>query len=237
MQEVIISFDVREMWLDMDAFWTPERRNVYLLKQDVTKPLSVDTTVWCSVFEIDSGIESPPPVEGTLPRTIVWEGIPRLPEYQTEFWDEIFSVDYHLRSPSQFPYWWYLQEMKQALSDGWSQHWKPCWIIAITEFMDDTGAKQFAGVTEPDVISPEWKLLGYDILGGGTGFLTNAGYREEEIEHLNKTIMPHLNQYHLFPTRELAEEHFDMVYQRDPGHGGFTINGLYLIESVNVEQK
>jgi len=57
MQEVLLGFDIREIWLDISSFWNIERRNTYLLQQQVQKPLSVDPTVWPSAYDLDVEIQ------------------------------------------------------------------------------------------------------------------------------------------------------------------------------------
>jgi hypothetical protein len=41
----------REMRIDPTTTWSEERRKSYLIDEKVSKPLSVDTAVWCSIFE------------------------------------------------------------------------------------------------------------------------------------------------------------------------------------------
>ena len=52
-KERIVGFDAREMWLDPAASWTEKRRAGFLFRPDVPKPLSTDTMVWPSVFELN----------------------------------------------------------------------------------------------------------------------------------------------------------------------------------------
>ncbi len=42
----LLGFDVREMWFTLEDLWNQQRRQVFLLRDDVTKPLSTDTLVW-----------------------------------------------------------------------------------------------------------------------------------------------------------------------------------------------
>jgi hypothetical protein len=49
--ENVIGYDAREMWRQPSADWDWSRRQSYLIDTAVSKPLSVDTMVWASVFD------------------------------------------------------------------------------------------------------------------------------------------------------------------------------------------
>jgi hypothetical protein len=51
LSEQLLGYDAREMWLNYTEQWPADRRAGYLLKQDLTKPLSIDRGVWQSVME------------------------------------------------------------------------------------------------------------------------------------------------------------------------------------------
>lgn len=44
-----LQYDLRELWLDMADVWPQERRDLYLLRKDVERPLTVDYTAWNEV--------------------------------------------------------------------------------------------------------------------------------------------------------------------------------------------
>lgn len=54
--EVILGFDIRELWLPLAEEWPHDRVQDYCLQDVSSKPLSVDHLVWPSVFEL-SGSE------------------------------------------------------------------------------------------------------------------------------------------------------------------------------------
>lgn len=51
MKEIVIGFDVREMKTPYLAQWSDERKQTYLIKKQVKKPLSIDRLVWPSVLD------------------------------------------------------------------------------------------------------------------------------------------------------------------------------------------
>lgn len=48
--ERVLGYDIREAWCSMERLWPRPRRDLYLLRNDVVKPLSVDVIVWPTVF-------------------------------------------------------------------------------------------------------------------------------------------------------------------------------------------
>lgn len=52
----VIGFDAREMWRDPEIDWDTSRRDRLLIDAGVTKPLSLDTMVWASVFNEVHGL-------------------------------------------------------------------------------------------------------------------------------------------------------------------------------------
>jgi hypothetical protein len=57
--ERLVGFDAREMWVDPTASWSEKRRADYLFRPDVQKPLSTDTVVWPSVFDLNENGRPP----------------------------------------------------------------------------------------------------------------------------------------------------------------------------------
>ncbi len=68
---VLIGFDAREM-LSPPRAWNAERREVYLLRPEVERPLSVDALVWPSVFEALPGVAWTGPVQA------LWDDVGRM---------------------------------------------------------------------------------------------------------------------------------------------------------------
>jgi hypothetical protein len=77
-QESLIGFDAREMCLNIDELWPLHRKETFLLKQDISKPLSTDHGVWSSVFDLNNALIIPPDV---LWRQKLWPSWKVLEEY------------------------------------------------------------------------------------------------------------------------------------------------------------
>ncbi len=75
-QECLLGFDARELWMDVDHWWTPERRDRFLLRP-VAKPLSTDVLVWPSVLGDDLPLPS-------------WRGA------NQGLWDDLARIREHL---------------------------------------------------------------------------------------------------------------------------------------------
>jgi hypothetical protein len=71
--KVLLGFDAREMVRPASA-WNAERRELFLLRPDVERPLSVDTAVWPSVYG------EPPHVEWHGPNQSLWDDLERMDE-------------------------------------------------------------------------------------------------------------------------------------------------------------
>ena len=122
-----------------------------------------------------------------------------------------------------------LKLLKTVLGEE-CQEIKSSWLIAITR-IEERGS----GLWIDDQINPDWQLLGYDICAGPS-FLMNAGWGDDERE-LRDSLRPLLNQYHLFSDLDTAKANWQKTHDREPSHGPFMINGLYLVEEINPEKK
>src|SRR5580658_10174477 len=49
-QDLVLGFDAREMCIESRLAWDEARREEFLLRKTVRKPLSVDAFVWPSIF-------------------------------------------------------------------------------------------------------------------------------------------------------------------------------------------
>ena len=90
MESALIGFDVRELSVEPEALWPLERRTVFLLRDDVVRPLSTDPTVWPSLFATGHGRFLPgtererlhltglPPPAWTGANAGLWEDLARM---------------------------------------------------------------------------------------------------------------------------------------------------------------
>ncbi len=77
-EELLLGFDIREMWSQMDATWPESRKASYLLRADVTKVLSVDPLVWPRVVR---GVEKNVRAPSQWRDLGLWENLHHLQEY------------------------------------------------------------------------------------------------------------------------------------------------------------
>lgn len=108
-------------------------------------------------------------------------------------------------------------------------------LVAITQWtINEKDSLEKPHSVEPELVSNEWTLLGFDIadhylLSG----LMNAGYEVEERKHFSLKWSKYLNQYHLFDDLELAIEFKSLTDKRVEEHNPFSVYGIYLIEKVD----
>ena len=233
MKEILIGFDVREMWIPTNILWEQSRKNRNLLRLDTDKPLSVDPTVWQSIFDIDNPTNS-----GVLPKieALSWEKVPSKTKYQTEQWRSIFENSLQLRKPEWIgprEAWGNLEQLINHVTQYWAT-WKPSWVIAITTVVSDD--REIVNLKSYDIkpkhIFSEWELLGYDVADYFfTSFLTNATYSSQEKNDFQKTFKKQLNKHHLFETIEQAEAYVPVAESRDEQHGEMYSYGIYLVEN------
>lgn len=57
--DLLLGYDAREGWLEFHDAWSAERRQSHLLRQEIVKPLSVDSGAWPSVFELVADLARP----------------------------------------------------------------------------------------------------------------------------------------------------------------------------------
>ena len=70
-EQRVLGYDARETWDTGKTGWPEPRRREYLLRPDVAKPLSTDTSVWPSIFATPSGPDPDTPYQLEAP---AWTG-------------------------------------------------------------------------------------------------------------------------------------------------------------------
>lgn len=217
MKEYLLGFDAREMWLDTGTLWDEDRRNGYLLRQDVAKPLSTDTIVWPSVFDDGQGLGLDPVDREKL-------GFTGLDSPETEviangLWGNLNRLRVHVDRQV---------ELKS----------KSFWIVGISVIeRDDTPYPQQM-LPSMQVVNPPhrhrgWKILGYDVSDAYMlSALTNCGYSDDDERKTREAdYTGRLNQYHLFENATDAASYVPIANSTVIEHAPFFVYGLWLIDS------
>ncbi|MBP6297827.1 MAG: hypothetical protein KA401_00655 [Anaerolineae bacterium] len=219
--ESVIGYDVRELWLNNQVGRTDE-----LIRTSIKKPLSVDNSVWFSLFVR--------PLE-----THLWPRSAAKSEYRSPYWQEFFDKHAELTKPN-FYYghkrlWLELSKMKEHISQHWPDTWRPSAIVAVTDVFDtNPESGDIDPFVIPQIIHPNWKCLGYDVASGDlfSGLMNN----ESSLDDLRDTEWKlQLNEYHLFDDVTAAFRFCSIAEQRMTDHTPQYVYGLYLIETVNAE--
>jgi len=199
--DLLLGFDAREMRLDVAEYWPEERKRSYLLRRDIVKPLSTDTSVWRSVFDVNQTLQRPPWIG---PTGELWENLQALENYLSTAW-----------SNRREPYW--LIAITLA-ADIPGDEERAYWNVR-------------RGEITPPVCDPSWHLLGYDVADSSLlSGLTNLGYGNDEVQGIGGKYIPYLNEYHLFQSVESAAEFIHRAEEMAPPHAPFLVFGLWLIK-------
>jgi hypothetical protein len=211
-EHAVLGFDAREMLIDPGVAWDQARREQYLLRMDVRKPLSVDCMVWPSLFG------------------------PGLPELERQRLGHQAMQFPSWKGPNQ-DLWDDLSRMQGALGPLAAE---PHWTVAISWVSTDGfagppgGAGPYRETMTPSTISEDWKLLGFDVADAGfISGLSNCGYGEDEVTVLRATWASLLNQHHLFTDVKDALAFKLLTDARVPEHAPFFVYGLTLIARIS----
>jgi hypothetical protein len=199
-EERLLGFDAREMWLSFESEWSPERRDSFLLRGDLEKPLSTDTTVWPSAFGLDESLEKPPP----------WEAF--------DLW-----IDLGRMAASLDAGWGSRRKAHWVIS------LTLCHGVFRQGDMT-MGYPTLDPLTMPDSSQNWTLLGYDVSDGSALSGLSNCGYAADELPELRERWGPHLNQHHLFSDVDQAIEFKRMSDNRVREHAPFFVYGLYLVE-------
>ncbi len=179
------------------------RKKMYLLRDDVVRPLSTDPSVWRAVFDADTSLQRP---QWIGPIQNLWDNLAVLQESMDTFWSE-----------RTLPCWIIAVTLQEDSCES--------------EDLQDWYA--LASNIVPSLRGPAWALLGYDVcdkwlLSG----LSNCGYGtdESEIQILRDTYASDLNEHHLFDSIEPATEFRKLSDERVQAHAPFFVFGIWLIK-------
>jgi hypothetical protein len=224
MKEVLIGYDAREMCFDLTLLWPDERRKIFLLRSDVKKPLSVDTTVWPSIFNLGQGAGMYASEYKRLGIRRLYQEIPEWIGASLDLWED-------------------RDLMRQHLAHAWTATILPHWIIAVSCFFPKANRSLMSSSmnrpsnTPPSLSDRGWNLLGYDIADGSLlSGLSNCGYSPQAESftsrshyYLKRRWESCLNQYHLFEDLSLAVGFKRSCEKRVSEHAPFLVYGLWRI--------
>jgi len=206
MIEELLGFDNR---LDpkyyLDDVWSRERRAKYLLAPGVQWPLSVDNTVWPSVFCYSTAV-----VHSCHLRTMINIDPVNTRHSALELWPDLQTMKDYLGKQKGINIAISLHANKEVfLSEEF-------WIAVLDPrlSMDD--------------LPKEWIHLGYDVgdrdmISG----LSNCSYNTNEIISLKETWAHCLNEHGLFSKIDDATEFKEITDKRVPRHSPFYVFSLY----------
>ena len=218
----LLGFDAREMWLSGRDAWDEERKQLFLLRLDVEKPLSIDRAVWASVF--DKYPAQRPAYIG------IWE----------EGWEELRRLEECLDKHKTLLGRFYIVAFTVMKTVCTSDE-----LAALAEYLkflkagDPCGAARMSGretgMADPSIVDPQWSSLGYDVADLGlTSALTNMGrLPDEDVDSLRAQWGAQLNSFHLFNHCSQANEFKNYSSRRVPEHAPFFVYGLWLIKDVS----
>ena len=199
--ERVVGFDAREMWLDAGAAWDASRREAFLFRTGAEKPLSTDTMVWPSVFDLEGGRARP-----------AYTG------YQ-DLWNSLAELELFLGGDEGLrarPYSIIAVTLPLPFGDaGERERWE--YELGATDPSTHGGAWPLLGYD----VSDRWLLSG----------LSNCGFvpAVEDVKALRDEWGPSLNGSHLFEQLSRAAEFRDLSDARVREHAPFFVYGLRLV--------
>ena len=200
-QVKLVGFGVREDILAVDESWSPERREIYLLRPEVARPLSTDGLVW-------------PPVSGPpTPPVLMRSGIPDL-------WDNLDELKQSISSWAGDGKGFTLIAIGMVidLSDA-----------EVTAFAKDMLDPTEPASPEESWRFLGYDVSDGALLSGlsNCGFVEGL----DDVVLLRSTLGPRLNEYGLFDLLEHAIKFRDFSNIRVPEHAPFFVYGIWLIPS------
>jgi hypothetical protein len=200
-RHVTVGFDARQNWLPMANWWPQNGPFLYLLRDDVDRPYSVDKNIWSSVCSVMPNLNRPDDA-GPLPP--LWDHFDRLVRHLATAADlvgrphRVIAITLALESVSA-----------AALE----------WLSLIGPDAPDRGP-----------LDATWTLAGYDVgnpklLSG----LTDAPYHteQEDVSALIARWAPHLNEHHLFTRFDDARSFIPLVEQRAKRFAPFGVFAIW----------
>jgi hypothetical protein len=219
MNEALLGFDIRELWIEPDRLWDQPRRNTFLLQPAVQKPLSVDPLVWTSFFDTGQGLGLPASERQRLRlagrRTPAWIGPSGL------LWSDLSSMMVFYSAERD------RIQKHVVLAVGW---------VSDAEFSDAGAFGPHRSPTQPAVRDPGWRRLGYDVADGSllSGLMNCALREEEQTRRGGHRWGAQLNAAHLFDDILAAFAFRDASNALVAEHAPFFVYGLYVVQEVGL---
>jgi hypothetical protein len=203
LSEQIIGYDAREWWLEFDQTWTEERKQMFLFRLDVQKPLSVDSRVWHSIVDPQKA-----DILGRIGFATTWEDLEDCRRAIPQVFEGKPMRPYKLISIIRVA-------QPGDLSDGvdWSS-----WV-RLANPHTRASSWRLLGYDVAD----KWLLSG----------LSNCGLlpEYEDVVALRAEWGPMLNEWHLFTKIEEAAAFKQLSDHRmADDHAPFFVFGLWLVE-------
>jgi hypothetical protein len=204
-EEVLLGFDVREMFLSSTQTWDLARRDAYLLRGDVRKPLSVDSMVWPSVFGDGLSDRERERIQLDAMHLPKWRGP------HQGLWDDLTRMQASLGPLAS------LEHCTVAIS----------WVSTDGFLAPPGDAGPYRERIKPPTSSAEWRVLGFDVADAGfTSGLANCGYRPAEVAAIRDSWASDLNDHHLFTNVDRAFAFKALTDRRVPEHAPFFVYKL-----------
>lgn len=214
---LVLGFDAREKWLPPGSGWDESRRQSYLYRPDVEKPLSVDSIVWRSVFDLHPALR--PRFIGIF--HVLFEDLEHLERLLDTAAAELGPCDLVALALDLAA----CNEEEQAKLDH---------FLTGTNSGGTPASGPLTTLAKPVAIDDGWKFLGYDVadLGCLSG-LMNMGFLSDydDVEALRARWGPQLNAFHLFDDPEPAEEFKSFSDQRVKEHAPFYVIGIWRVRT------
>lgn len=208
MRKILLGFDVRaRAHCYVMNRWSNADRDLYLLRPEIKWPLSVDETVWPSLFHYDEIGDV-----GMLNK--IFATPQSVSHKATGLWPNLETMNAFLAIHGQ------------VSMNGWVK-------VGVVLMHDDTISKsEYWNAVLDDVpdgtLPDDWKFLGYDIADQYmVSGLVNCGYTSEEKPDIQAKWSARLNDYGLLEHVDDAIEFRGITEQRASEHKPFYMYGIY----------
>jgi len=199
----IIGYDARENWLTLDQGWVEQRKQGFLYRLDVIKPLSVDTQVWPTIFESEQRSD----IVERFGFQSSWADLATLQSAVTKKHQERSMRAWRMIAIT-------------LLLGHYSQEAKVPWESRLSP-------------VHPDQRGGNWEFVGYDVADQWMlSALSNCGFLPglDDVQHLRAEWGPRLNAFHLFQNIHdaILFKHFSDQRLRDD-HAPCFVYGLWFV--------